>query len=151
MERVQRTLQGLIYRHLQATKSSNYTAALSQLVWQYNTATHSAIGMSPLEAEKPVNFRQVRLAESARRAKVRRPPSGSRSVDKHLQVGQTVRISANKTAFWRSYRPQNVREIFVIARKLTNYKIPLYELSDLSGQKLTGYWYGTEITAVNIP
>lgn len=64
------------------------------------------------------------------------------------KVGEYVRISKAKTVFEKGYEERWSEEIFKIHRILTYRQPPVYELSDLEGEVIDGFFYEEEISVV---
>lgn len=147
VEVFQRTLQSLMYKHMEHNETNAFVDVLPELLRTYNERPHTSLdGLSPLEAEQPVHFAKVRLADSKRLAKVKAAKPGrsgagsaSGSDTAHwLREGQPVRITKEKTAFWRGYKRQNRREIFFVRDKVDHYRRPMFRIEDAAGEPLLG-------------
>ena len=62
VERVNRTIQNIIYQYLEEHETKRYIDQLQNIVKSYNTRPHRIIRMSPIEADLPTNRLLVRKA-----------------------------------------------------------------------------------------
>jgi hypothetical protein len=146
-ERFNRTMQRLIYSYLTANDTDRYIHKLPQLVETYNSRHHRGILMTPNEAEMPEN--RVLLAHNI--SKLLDKNNREKRRKAKLSVGDEVRIRRFRTTFLRGYDEQATREIFRIVQVKTNLPIPIYELSALDGEQITGSFYAFELSPVNQP
>lgn len=126
-ERVNKTLQILIYKYLSENESIRYLDVLPQLIKTYNTRGHKTLeNMSPNEADRPENEGRIQAIFHARYAKLaetRRQP--------RLQVGNVVRVKTDPkkiTSSSRAYAEQFHGEFFSIMRINRTLAVPLYYL-----------------------
>lgn len=147
-ERVNKTLQILIYKYLSENETTRYIDVLPQLVDTYNKRGHRTLeGLSPLEADRPANEARVQAIFHERYehlARRRKPPK--------FKVGMLVRIKtlAKKiTNAARAYAEQFKGEYFNIARINRTLPIPLYYLrSTDTGELIEGGLYANELQRI---
>lgn len=145
VERVQRSLQSLIYKYIEHNQTQRFINVLPQLVLSYNSRKHRIIGMSPTAAEKTVNQGQVRTNLRAYYATAVK--KGYKK--KKFFIGDSVRILANRGTFGRGYDNTFTREIFKIVNINTTKPLPTYSISDYSGkEKIEGSFYDRELQKV---
>ena len=100
IERVQYTLERLIYSHITAFETLNYLDVLQLLVKRYNETSHSFTGFSPTEVEKDEQVQdKVALKFAKRYQKLKR-------TEPKYRVGDWVRILLFKSPFHRGYNIQ---------------------------------------------
>lgn len=103
VERFNRTLKNLIYRHFTRTRSHRWIEFLSKGLEIYNNRYHRSIKMAPNQ----VNDQNSRTVY--RNLYSKRPKPG-----KLYPVGQMVRISKVKHVFEKGYLPNYTEEVFLI-------------------------------------
>ena len=81
----------------------------------------SAIKMTPLQAEKPINHAKIRLIYVRKYVKA----DGKRKKPK-FKVGDTVRISKTRSAFHRGYYENFTTEVWRVKKVLDNLPYPLH-------------------------
>jgi hypothetical protein len=143
-ERVNKTLQQLIYRYMTENETRTYITSLPMIVETYNSRPHSSIGkISPNNAELPENFTTV--VSALRRHYASFIPAKKVYT---FKVGDKVRIKTNYgRVFSRSYEEQFSREIFEIIRVNTRLPIPMFMLrSTDTGEDILGGVYAAELT-----
>uniref|UniRef100_A0A6V7KS66 Chromo domain-containing protein n=1 Tax=Bracon brevicornis TaxID=1563983 RepID=A0A6V7KS66_9HYME len=65
------------------------------------------------------------------------------------KVNDYVRISKHKGVFAKGYKQNWSNEIFKIIRARERQALPTYEIEDLSGEEIDGYFYEEKLTLVN--
>ncbi len=145
-ERVNKTLQVLIYKHLTENETTRYINVLPGLVRTYNTRGHRTLqGMTPEDADLPENehavqaiFHQV-YTKRARHRRSRLP----------FQVGDLVRLKTDAkkiSSSARAYAEQFHGEYYRIVRINRTLPIALYYLKSLdTGEMVKGGLYATEL------
>lgn len=140
IERLNLTLQRLLYMYMNEFNTWRYVEILQAAVHVYNSREHRMIGMSPNEAERPENRGRVmsEILNNNHRKKVK----------PKLSVGDTVRVLKPKFAFKpRGYEPQFYPGLYRIVNVKTNMPVPMYELTDIthSGVRVARTFYGHEL------
>ena len=142
VERWNRTMKEKLFRMFSANNNTIYFDKLDKLVNDYNHHFHSSIRMTPAEASKQKNERQV-FANLfgdliyAKRNKAK------------FKVGDKVRISKFKRKiFDKGFTPNWTEEIFVVDEILNTNPLT-YKLVDLLGEKITGSFYEAELQKTN--
>ena len=143
-ERVNKSLQLLIYKYLTENETLRYIDVLPRLVRSYNRRPHRTLeGMTPFEADKPVNRHRVQAilhAQYAKRATRRRP---------RLAVGDLVRVKTapkKLSSSSRAYAEQYKGEYFRIVRINRTLPIPMYYLRSYdSGDYIKDAFYAEEL------
>lgn len=149
VERFNRTLKERIWRYFTYRNTHRYIDVLQDLVRSYNNTPHSSIKFTPASVTIH-NAIQVRanLEKSWQRNDkkyVKRRPIKTAK----FKVGDHVRISRSKQVFEKGFVSGWSEEIFLIVRvtKRQNY-LYTYELEDLQGEKIEGFFYTEELTLV---
>lgn len=145
-ERVNKTLQILIFKHLSENETLRYIDVLPNLVKTYNTRGHRTLeGLTPNEADLPANENRViaifrkRYQEAAKHRKTNLP----------FKVGDLVRIKTDPkkiSSSSRAYAEQFKGEYFRIIRINRTLPIALYYLrSTDTGENIEGGFYANEL------
>ena len=142
VERVNRTLKTKMYRQFTERNTLHWLDQLPNLVKEYNNDTHRTIGMTPLQAEKKKNRKQVlqSILQSRRR----------RSTKQHFQVGDIVRLSRHKNLFAKGYTMNWTEELFRVSEILPT-RPRTYHVVDLLGEPVQGTFYAAELQKTQIP
>ena len=104
VERAQYTLERLIFSHITAHETLNYTEILQDLITRYNKTKHSFTGFSPLEVENSEENQDIVLSkfgEKYRKLKKKDPK---------FLLNDAVRILLFKSPFHRGYNIQRSYE-----------------------------------------
>ena len=142
VERFNRSLQSLMYKHMSENQTTRYVDVLSDLLSTYNNREHRSIGMSPNMAELPENQDKVRNMHNRKYSKV----SSKRKKPK-LKIGDLVRIKTQENVFGRGYTEQFSREQYEIVKVNTRMPLPMYTLKSLDDNlEVEGDFYENEIT-----
>ncbi len=146
-ERVNKTLQVIIYKYLTATESLRYIDVLDKLVKSYNRRGHRSLeGMSPEKADLPANEGRVQAIFHARYTAL-----GRRRRQRGLpfKVGDLVRVKtlAKKiSSSARAYAEQFHGEYFVVTRINRTLPVAMYYLRSLdTGEHIEGGFYANEL------
>lgn len=142
-ERVNKTLQILIYKYILASGSRRYIGVLDDIVASYNARGHRGLEyMTPNEAEEPANQARVLAIARRRIEKVKK-----KKPDPDLQVGDVVRLKVDGKsrafdASKRAYGEQYHQKYYKIHRISTDHPIPMYYLKDWNtGEVIDGGMY----------
>ena len=142
VERMNKTIQGKIYKYMTENGTERFLDVLDDLVESYNNTYHRTIKMTPNEAEKLENWVEVRsnLGDFYYRKK---PKS------RDYKLGDLVRVAKMKDKFQRSYKSGINPEIFIINNVNTTMPIPMYELKSIEKNDiLEGRFYAQELSPV---
>ena len=104
VERAQYTLEPLIFSHITAHETLNYTEILQDLITRYNKTKHSFTGFSPLQVENSEENQDIVLSkfgEKYRKLKKKDPK---------FLLNDAVRILLFKSPFHRGYNIQRSYE-----------------------------------------
>lgn len=147
-ERVNRTLQNLLYKYMTENETLNYITKLSELVSTYNNRSHRSLGkLSPNEAELEENKAKVFNKQEQHFNKARR--SKAALGKKPFKIGDTVRIAKLPDRFKRGYQEQTTQEYFEVNDINSKMPIPMYILQSLDTREIIkGGFYANELTLV---
>jgi len=146
VERFNRTLKTIMWKHLAALDSRQWYPILDTLVRQYNETPHGSlrVELTPVEAS------QDALAPAVRRAWVNRI---ARHEEKHsskptFAVGDQVRVSRLKGKFEKGYEQNWSTEIYRVKEVLETAPVT-YILQDSDGDRVRGSFYEQELQRVS--
>ena len=141
IERFNRTLKNkMLYTFTQhgiPGTIKNWVNILPTLIDQYNTTVHRTTRMSPIDASKPENEKDVKAKINKKITKwVTRPPK--------FAVGMNVRIYQWENTFTKGYKPNYTTEVFKI--KEVYDTVPYtYTMEDKNGEVVLGKMYEEEM------
>lgn len=145
-ERVNKTLQVLIYKYLTEFETLKYIHVLDQLVNTYNNRKHRTLeGMTPNEADRPENEGRLQALFHAKYAKIatRRRPTLK------FRVGDIVRVKTEPKKISSSshaYAEQFHGEYYQVVRINRTLPIPLYYIRSTNTLDfIEGGFYGNEL------
>ena len=146
VERVQRTLQSLMYKYMEERQTRRYIDVLPQLVSSYNNREHRMIGMTPTEAEDATNYERLLAKVEKNYARSGSQGKRQRRAAAHFGIGDTVRILLERGKFARGYEEIFSRESFRIVHINTNLPVPMFSLSELdTNAPIDGTFYAREL------
>jgi hypothetical protein len=134
-ERLNRTLKEIMYREFTVQGSYKWLNLLSRVVQFYNNRKHRTIGMKPADVQKKD---EKYLLDNVYKTEKR-----YRKMPK-FRVGDSVRVSKQKTVFTKGYTQSWSNEVFTI-RKVQNTIPPTYLLNDYQKQPILGGFYEPEL------
>ena len=150
-ERANKTIQILIYKYLTNNESLRYIDVLNDLIKTYNTRAHRTLrGMTPQEADSPLNEIRVRGILRAKYAKIKR--MNNKDKDKQFKIGDIVRIkklTPKISSEGRAYAPQYHGHYYVI--RDVDYRLPrtMYHIKSMdTGEDIIGGFYKNELSGV---
>ena len=138
LERWNRTMKNKMWKMFSANNNTVYWDKLDKLVDNYSNRKHSSIKMTPTEASKKGNEKQVfaNLYEDEIFLKPKKPK---------FSIGDKVRLSKYKRrVFDKGYTPNWTEEVFVID-KVNLAKPVTYNVVDLLGEKVEGSFHEKEL------
>ena len=140
VERFNYTIQTMIYKFISKNETFSFYKSLDKSVQKYNLKIHSALKISPNNAELDENQIHVKMMHEKKFQRFKRKNT-------KYKIGQKVRISIQKKKFSRGYDKQFQKEKFVITDINRNLPIPLYVLKsiDLNEDVIKGKFYENEI------
>lgn len=134
IERWNRTFKNKLWPKFNLQGHYNWISILDEIIYKYNNTRHRTIKMKPIDVnyknEKNLLYTVYNNIKIFRYGKFRK--------------GDYVRISKEKSIFYKSYLPNWSTEIFIIAK--VNITNPItYDLIDLQNNKISGKFYQEEI------
>lgn len=145
VERVNRTIKERMWRYFTHHNTHRYIDVLDKLVYAYNNTLHSSTKMKPSE----VNLYNAAKARENLQRRAIWQNSKKRLVEyAKYKVGDFVRISRSKGTFAKGFEKNYSEEIFKIGRVSRRQGIYTYELQDLNGESIDGFFYTEELTLV---
>jgi transposase InsO family protein len=151
VERVNQTLQSLIYRYLSEKQTRSYIDVLQDLVETYNSRPHRSLNnLAPSQAVKDENVFYFRRVEQNRIAPIiTRNLRSTKSSRNKFKVGDIVRIRKWKSIFDRGYKQTFSNEYYKINRVLDNLPSVTYELQNLNDEEIVvGGFYANELQLI---
>lgn len=151
VERVNKSLQVLIYKYLTDRGETKYLDVLSSLVKTYNNRKHRSLNyLSPNEADTPENQVIVRSIHLTRYAKINNRRTKKNYVK--FKIGDTVRIKTHANApssARRAYLQQFHGEYFVVVKINRRMPIIMYEIKSMdTEEEIEGGFYANEMVPV---
>lgn len=144
VERVQRTLQNILYMYMTSRETKKYVDQLPSLVESYNLRWHSSIRMTPTEAENPANGERVNHELSKfyikSESKYSRTPK--------FKVGDLARLAMPREVFNRGYQQTTSDAIYRISDIYTHLPRFQYKIETFEGVPMRGTWYEGQLIAV---
>lgn len=145
VERVNRTLQNLLYQLLHERKTNKWITLLDELLHIYHNRYHKTIRMTPLEAEQKKNRKKLRRIYKKRYDSIRPQKPVFKVGDKvRLNLSLYANTDENKKnpskrLKRREYLEQFTNEKFRIAKVNTDMPIPTYRVTKLdTGEPVRG-------------
>ena len=144
VERVQATLQNLIYKHITKTLNFKYMDKLQDIIKTYNNRKHRIIKISPNEGDKDEEEISLHIQN------MQENYWGTIKPTKKIRfkVGDYVRIAISKPKFGRGYDKKAQEEIYKIVEVITKFPRVLYRITSLDGDDVIGAFYQEQITKV---
>lgn len=130
------TMEQKMYKYFTANDTLVYIDVLNDLVDRYNNTRHSSIKMTPVEASKKCNEKQVYSNLY--------PPEISKPIKPKFKVGDRVRITKKKKLFEKGFQTRWTRELFVVSQVLYTDP-PTYKIKDLDEEEIIGSFYEAEL------
>jgi hypothetical protein len=151
VERVNQTLQSLIYRYLTEKSTRRYLDVLQELVKTYNTRAHRSLkNHPPIDALKDENVPFFRRVEQNRVAPIlERNMKRRRKSKPKFKVGQVVRIKKWKNVFDRGYKQTFSNQYYKIHHIDKTLPTITYELRNMhDNEDIIGGFYAQELQLV---
>ena len=136
VERWNRTMKERMFKYFTANSTNVYIDVLDDLVKQYNNTKHNSIGMTPVEASKAKNEKDVYDSLYGTVSPQKKKPK--------FNLGDHVRISKKKGTFEKGYTPRWTEEVFKVVEILHTAPVT-YKLKDLNDEEVTGSFYEPEL------
>ena len=138
VERWTKTMKNKMWKMFSANNNTVYWDKLDKLVDDCNNTVHSSIEMTPTEASKKENEKQVfaNLYGDLVYLKPKKPK---------FSIGDKVRLSKYKRpVFDKDYTPNWTEEVFVVDKVMLTKPVTYYVV-DLLGEKVEGSFYEKEL------
>ena len=154
-ERVIKTIKGKLHRYMEEKNTFTWYDVLDDFVVSYNNSFHSAIKMTPTQAQNAdqhtvwKNQYQTQRRTRARRAAHLTKPKQSDPFK--FNINDDVKLSAKRRSFQREYDQRYTTETFLITGRRKKGNISLYKIKDLNNQGIIGEFQDDELTKVLIP
>ena len=143
VERVQSTLQDLIYKKITSTMNFRFIDKLQDIVKTYNNRKHRMTRLSPNDGEKKENSLHIQNMHENYYNKIKR----TKKI--RFKVGDLVRIARSKPKFGRGYDKKSPEEIYKVVKVIKKFPRVLYQISTLDGKhEVIGSFYQEQITKV---
>ena len=142
VERVQRTLQDMIWKYITSKQSWTFHDKLQDIVKTYNSRKHRITQLTPDEGDKEKNNLHIQEMQENYRAKIK-PTKKVR-----FKIGDRVRIAISKGKFSRGYERQSKEEIFKIVGVSKKMPKVLYTIASLKNDAVIGEFYQRQLTKV---
>ena len=140
VERFNRTFKMMITRYMESKQTGKYSHIVNDIIENYNNSYNSSIGMKPIDAINPKNFRVL----------FRNYYTGhffEKTKEPKLKANDIVRISSHKNVFEKETSVNWSIELFKIKKFF--YTNPIsYELEDLNNEPIGGRFYEDELQKV---
>jgi hypothetical protein len=145
-ERVNRTLQNMIYKYMTENETRRYIHNLDNLVSTYNNRGHRTLKyFTPNEAEKPENLNKIVEIHMNRYNTVK----SEKNKSSYYKIGDIVRVRILKDKFRRGYDEQFSRELFKIVKIHNRMPIKMFELQSCDKHDIIqGKFYSSELSKV---
>lgn len=148
VERFNRTLKERMWKYFTENKTNKWLDILDDLMSNYNNSFHRSIKMTPVEASKKENIKEVdkNLYSDI--------PKNSKKKPK-FKVGDRVRINKYKSIFDKGYLANYTNEIFEICKVLNKKRgvilepVITYKIKDLKKEEILGVFYEEELVLIN--
>ena len=144
VERVQATLQTIIYKYITSKMNFQFYDKLQDFVKTYNNRRHRITKLSPEEGDK--DEEEIRLHIQKMQEDYRAKIKPTKKVK--FKVGDKVRISISLGKFSRGYDRKSKEEIYKIAEVSTTLPQVLYTIATLNGDAVIGKFYQGQLTKV---
>jgi len=147
VERVNKSLQSLIYKYLTYNETRRYVDALPDIVSVYNNRPHRSIDhLTPTQAEDNRNLLRLASAHQKRYSSLEQPKN---KITLPFRVGDVVRYVVNYgDRYNRGYEEQFSRELCYIDKINRRMDVPSYSLRSMDdGEPIHGLFYKEELQA----
>ena len=142
VERVQRTLQDMIFKYMTSKQSYTFHDKLQDFVKTYNSRRHRMTKLTPNDGDKEENNLHIQEMQEDYRAKIK-PTKKIR-----FKIGDRVRIALSKGKFSRGYERQSKEEVFKIVGVSKKMPKVLYTIASLKDDAVIGKFYQRQLTKV---
>lgn len=138
-ERYIRTLKSRLWRYFTRMKTFRYLEILPSIVKSINNTVHRTTGKRPVEInESNESETWHHLYDN----------QGVDTTKFRFNIGDHVRISAEKSKLQKGYLPNYTDEIFIVTERLKHRKPVAYRIADLEAEPIEGIFYEPELVKV---
>lgn len=142
VERLNRTIKGMLEKIFTATNSKNWIDVIDDVMHIYNNRKHRSIGMTPNEVH-------AREKEAFDNMYADFQPGMTKTTRKALPIGTRVRLSKRKGTFGRGYEANwSTEEFFISGSRLMKDGLLMYKVKDTHGEEIKGSFYPQEVQRV---
>ena len=142
VERVQATLQTIIYKHITRKSNLKFYDKLDDIVKTYNNRKHRITKLTPNQGEEKKNHLHIQKMQEDYRRKIK----PTRKIK--FKVGDLVRIAIAKGKFGRGYNQKSQEEIYKIVEVIMRLPRVFYKITSLNGGDVIGNFYQEQLTKV---
>ena len=139
VERVQRTIKGKMWRYFTHNNTYRYIDVLQDLVYSYNWTYHRSIKTKPAL----VNQDNAQEVWNTLYHDLNKIPM----LKYKFNLRDRVRILTKRRTFQKGYEGNWSEEIFEVTKRIPRHP-PVYEITDLMGEKIEGTFYEQELQKV---
>ena len=141
-ESVNKTIKKIIIERCDHFNTNNWITdeILGGAMEIYLNGFHSGIDMSPVEAEKRENQRQLRRQNYEKYVEAETHRKQAK-----FKVGDTVRLAVIRTKFHRNFHQNYTQETWIISKVMTNLPQPRYRVKDENGEELDDVLHENEL------
>ena len=143
-ERVIRTIKERMYRFFTHKNTKRYIDVLQDIAKAYNANKHTSTLMRPVD----VNIYNAHRARENIARRYGTDDHRKKNTKPKYAIGAYVRISRTKGTFEKGYEANWSEEVFKVKRVLRRQGLFIYELIDLFGEDLDGFFYDQELIQV---
>ena len=146
VERAQRTLENIMYKHMHNHNTKRYIDSLKAIVHTFNSRVNRRIGLSPNKAYHPENKSVVLYNLEQHYRKVlaqRRKPK----YHKDMKV-RILRLSENRHFSRKAFTPNFTDEVFTIYKVCNRLPFTRYYIKDQNNEQIKGSFQAYELTPV---
>lgn len=145
VERLNRTVKGILEKIFTATNSKNWVSHIDRVMRLYNNRKHRSLGMTPNQVPH-----RVQEAYETMYAKWKPGMERRRPVKDKFPVGTRVRLSKQKGTFGRGYEANwSTEEFFISGRRIMKDGKVMYKVKDSNDEEIKGSFYPEEIQRVD--
>jgi hypothetical protein len=146
-ERCIQTIKGKLTRYMRSKQTYRWIDQLDNITKSYNNTIHRTIKQTPASVTKEDEIKLWKLlytdSKSANKAPVKK-------LKFKFNIGDIVRISKMRKPFQRYYSEHWTNELFIIKQRNITQNIPIYTLTDYSGEDILGIFYEKELQKVYV-
>ena len=149
-ERVIKQIKSKLIKYMSENNTLKWINVLDDFVIGYNNAYHRSIRMTPAQARsadhKTVYDNQYYMKPAKRKRKHPTNPPAFK-----LNVGDRVKLLADKKPFDREYDDKFTTEVFTVIDRKLQQGIPTYAVKDEQNDAIVGRFYEQELQHVFVP